>query len=413
MTSLNHRFVVVCLCLILSSCFAAGFGGGKGNLESPYKLSEASDIIELAENEGSWGAVFELTSDIDMAGIDIKPFTQDMQNGFGGTIRGNGFTIKNITLKGIEGKYVGLFGVLSATSVISDLKIIDVDIDVNTPEGIEKDNYIYVGALAGCSRGKLINCEVTGNIKARSKDLVSAGGFGGRLEGSIIDHCYAEVSMDIASEGQSFAGGMVGYCYNSNMLNNISNSIINAVGSERTYAGSISGYSLDTSFNSCCSDEGKILTDCGGYSGGITGYCYNGQIINCYAENTVFSFDNGFAGGLAGGNYNSIIRDCFFNGRISLESMDSKGGTIAGFNVKSQILNCFWVYDSSMADKAIVDGVFIGDVTMLTNKQIKAGGIFDEETWNADTPKDSLKPLWEIYENKLPTLNRVAQSPEK
>ncbi len=405
------KYILAVLGLLVSvSCLSAAYSGGSGDTESPYKLATAEDIIALAENEGNWGLVFELVSDIDLVGIDFKPFTQDLQNGFGGTINGNGFAIRNLTIKGIKGRYVGFFGVLARTATIENLHLYDVDIDVATPQEIDKDNHIYVGALGGISMANAINCTVTGRINASSKNLTSIGGLFGRLEGATVDHCHSAVSIRAISLGQCFAGGFVGYCQKSNMLNNISKSNIYADGSDKTYIGGITGYALHTSFNSCCSKQGRMLADCGGFAGGITGYCYNGQIMNCFAENDVFSFSKGFAGGLTAGNYNSIIQNSYFAGRLSLKDMDSRSGAIAGFNAKSQILNCFWVYDASLSSEAISEGMFIGTVKTLTRAQIAAGGIFTDQMWNSDTPPNSPQPLWNLYENKLPTLTRTAKA---
>ena len=405
-TTMAFGWLFICA----TACLATFYSGGTGNLDSPFQLGTAEDIIALAENEGHWGAAFELAGDIDLGGIDFKPFTQDLQNGFGGTINGKGFTIKNLTIKGVKGRYVGLFGVLARTAVIRNLTLKDVDIIATTPEEIEKNRHLYVGSFAGVSKGGVLNCTATGRIRAAAGELVSVGGMFGRLENAMIDRCYSAVSIRAISTGQSYAGGFVGYCHSSYMLNNISKSNIYATGSSQTYAGAITGYALHTGFNSCCGKEGRVLVDCGGFAGGITGYSYNGQIINCYSLNDVYSFQKGYAGGIVAGNYNSIAQNCYFAGNLSLKEEKSRSGAIAGINSKSQILNCFWVYDTSLSNNAVAEGVFIGNVEVFSMQQIIAGGLFKDEIWNAETPKDALMPLWHLENGKLPQLNRTARA---
>ncbi len=390
--------------------FSAGakYSGGDGSVGSPYKLSSAEDILTLAASDGDWGALFELVCDIDLASAEIKPFTQDLENAFGGQIDGKGFKIKNLRFKGVIGRYVGLFGLLSRTAVIRNLSLVGVDIDVATPVEEEKNNYLYVGGLAGSSKAFIENCRVSGVIKARAKQLVSVGALTGRQEREPIDRCEARVEIEAISPQQSFAGGLIGYCTGADIFNSLSDSRIYAGDSERSYAGGICGYSLYSKYDSCESSGGKVVTDSGSYSGGIGGYCYDGTITNCIGSNDVFSFDNGFAGGITGGNYNSIIENCYFNGRLSSRQMGSRSGTIAGLNAKSQIINCFWVYDKSLSQKAIAEGIFIGDVFMLTESQIKSGLNFDEKKWNAG----SGRKLWQFTEGKLPQLSRAASIAE-
>ena len=268
-----------------------------------------------------------------------------------------------------------------------------------------------MGSFAGVSKGSVLNCTATGRIRAVASDLVSVGGIFGRLENAMIDRCYSAINIRAVSAGQSYGGGFVGYCHSSYMLNNISNSNIYATGGKQTYAGAITGYALHTGFNSCCSKGGRVIVDCGGFSGGITGYCYNGQTINCYALNDVYSFKEGYAGGIVAGNYNSIVQNCYFAGSLSLKAEKSRSGAIAAINSKSQILNSFWVYDTSLSSVAVAEGVFIGNVEMFNMQQILGGGLFKDEIWNAETPKDALLPLWHLEEGKLPKLNRTAQAP--
>lgn len=402
-------FLIITLAGTFSS--AGTYSGGSGRADDPYKISKLDDILELGRSQGDWGSSFVVVNDIDMARIDFTPIAGSLHNAFNGSIEGRGFTISNLMIKGEKGQYAGMFGVIGAAGKIHNLKLHNIDIDVFVADNVVKDNFIYVGGFAGNSNGEFRNCSVSGKIKARAKDLAAVGGICGRIYNSVINRCQSSVTVSISSTGRTFAGGLVGYCYATTMLNNISISDVYAAGNKQTYAGGITGYALHTKFSSCSSDAGTILTDSGGYAGGITGYNYNGHITNCYAVNNVFSFSNGFAGGIAGGNYNSIIRNCYFSGALSQKRMKSKHGAIAGMNKASQILNCYWNYDTSLATAPIADGKFIGTVTMLTQQQINAGGIFSDPKWNADSPASGAL-LWEIHSNKLPTLNRNGEENE-
>ncbi len=397
---------------VVTFSFASTYSGGNGRVDNPYKISTPEDMVVLSAEEGDWGASFILINDVDMEGIDFNPISRDLQNSFSGFMDGCGFAIKNLRINGEKGRYVGLFGALSKTAQIQNIRLVDIDIDVFVPEYVEKDNYIYVGGFAGNSDGKLSNCSVSGKISAVSREITAAGGLAGRVYKTTINHCESSVSLRAVSEKQTFAGGFIGYSYTVAMMNNISNSYVYAAGSDKTYAGGLTGYALHTKFGSSCCDSGRVLIDTGGFCGGITGYNSYSEIANCYAVNDVFSFSKGFAGGLVGGNYSSIIKNSYFSGRLSQKSMKSKSGAIAGYNKASQIINCYWNYDASLVSIPIAKGEFFGKVTMLTQRQIKAGGIFNDPQWNADSPPQG-PMLWEIHADKLPTLSLSAEVKEE
>lgn len=402
---------LVIIVLVVNLCEAGTYSGGDGKIDNPYKISKPEDILELGVEDGDWGGYFVLTGDIDMKDIDFNPIAPTLSNNFGGSLDGRNFTISNLRIQGEKGRYVGLFGAMGRNGKIHNLNLKGIDINVSVPDSVEKDNFIYVGGFAGNSSGEFVNCSVSGIVSAKSRDLTAAGGFAGRLYEAVVNHCESDVNLRALSVKQTFAGGMFGYCYMSILLNNLSNDDVYAAGSDQTYAGGLTGYALHSTFGSCCADSGGVITDTGGFAGGITGYNYNGQIANCYAVNGVFSFSKGYAGGLAGGNYHSIIRNSYFAGRLSKKTMKSKPGTIAGINVTSQIDNCYWNYDTALVSNPIAEGNFIGNVTMLTSEQIKAGGLFSDPQWNADSPVGG-PLLWEMHDDRLPTLTRSAEHEE-
>lgn len=414
------------LAVFIFSVSAGSYSGGDGSQADPFRLSKAQDIVDLSIFPDDWGFSFILTNDIDMIGVYINPIGPNYIDSFGGRFNGKGFSIVNATVTATEGaNYVGLFGVLDKVAMITNLEIRDILIEYEAKGNDKEECYVYAGGIAGRSAASVQNCKVSGVLSLKSKGLVSAGGLFGRCENVKILDCSSDVIVSAKSSQQAFSGGLVGYCHTALILNCISFSSLSAEGQKIGYAGGIAGYALHTNMNSTSADGGKVSTIIGGYSGGLIGYNYNGRILNCYATNEVYAFSGAYAGGIAGGNFNSIIRNCYFAGVLPPAPKDTVFnvfsmfgnkdevfiGSIAGFNKRSQILNCYWNYDTALTENAIAEGVFIGNVVMLNQEQIDAGGIFTDLNWNADSPQDG-EPLWQIHSNKLPTLTRSAVVPE-
>ena len=94
--------------------------------------------------------------------------------GFNGTLDGRGFVISRLTIKETLNKTApqtagklsyGLFADLGSSAVVKDLKLMAVNIDIQTKNQISHVNF-HLGALAGINNGIIENCHVlSGTVK--------------------------------------------------------------------------------------------------------------------------------------------------------------------------------------------------------------------------------------------------------
>lgn len=186
-------------------------------VDDSNSIKTADDLRQLSNSNG----VFQLKNDIDLAGKDWTPIT-----GFSGTLLGNGYSIKNLTIN-TSSSNVGLFDSMSGS--ILKLKLENVDIEV-------QGGYENIGAICGSTSGSINGCEVTGSIKATK--CTNVGGIVGQVSsknGGISD-CKNAASV----EGLDNVGGVSGYIYTMFSFAFISNENIATV-SGKNYVGGLLG----------------------------------------------------------------------------------------------------------------------------------------------------------------------------
>jgi len=201
------RGIILIVCLILQPlALFAEFSGGTGEPNDPYQIATADDLILLGNSPEYYDKNFILTANIDLdpnlpgrkvfsnavIALDTstpksifpgKPFT--------GVFEGNGYTISNFKITGVE--YLGLFGGLGTGGKISNLGLVTVDVN-GTGD--------YVGGLVGTNyEGSIISCYSTGKVSGDKR----VGGLVGLNIGSMTA-CYSTCEV----VGGSYVGGLVG-----------------------------------------------------------------------------------------------------------------------------------------------------------------------------------------------------------
>ncbi|MXX99019.1 MAG: cadherin-like beta sandwich domain-containing protein, partial [Gammaproteobacteria bacterium] len=164
---------------------------------SGYRTSTETTKITLGcPDEGCRG--YELTSDIDLSGINWQPIGSET-NPFSGAFNGNDHTISNLDLTP-QCSNVGLFGETAASATIEHVRLSDVTINSHC-RGSDSN----IAALIGVNRGSLHHSQVT--------DVIVHGFYGnhGALvgvneAGALISHSYV---ADVSIKGQH-VGGLVG-----------------------------------------------------------------------------------------------------------------------------------------------------------------------------------------------------------
>jgi len=122
---------------------ALGYSGGAGTSSEPYLIGSPGDIVELSSTGADWGKYFKLTGNINLSGYPNLKIGTGSSTPFSGQFDGDGFTISNYTFTNSE-DYGALFGYISATAVVKNVKMTGVNISVGSGKyaaGLVGNNY--------------------------------------------------------------------------------------------------------------------------------------------------------------------------------------------------------------------------------------------------------------------------------
>ena len=191
-TNYFHRFCALALsCLLLVSLFPVmqAFADGDGAIH----IKSAEDLQELARSctLDSWsrGKTVVLDNDIVLESDDALPIPT-----FGGTFRGNGYTISGLSITQSVSP-AGLFGVLQKDAVITELNVEGTV----SPSGDSES----VGGIVGENYGAIEQSTFNGSVSGKR----SVGGVVGRNQSSgVVRACEASGAIF----GQNMTGGIVG-----------------------------------------------------------------------------------------------------------------------------------------------------------------------------------------------------------
>ena len=235
-----------------------------------YKESEIAPAIYCSK--GCIG--YELTADLDLAGIDWQPIG-DLDHRFNSILKGNGHTISNLNIDttNITGLEYGLFRVIGVQARIENIALVDVNINGKT----------YVGSIAGLNLGLIVNSYASGNIEATN----FAGGLVSVNRGSIINS-YARVDVLQSLEG----GGLVNH-NNGLIVNSYASGNIVARGNA-SRAGGLVGFHINSVDKSYA--VGNVRSD--GDAGGLIASIRGTTIItdSYYRDSAIISGQDSSAG---------------------------------------------------------------------------------------------------------------------
>ena len=284
---------------------------GQGN----YTVTTAEglkNIAELVNEEWKLDINITLTDDIDLKGIDWTPIGIDYNHQYTGTFDGGGKTITGLTVTGSD-QYAGLFGYIGTGGKVMNVKLEGVQ--------IESDNEMSnVGGVAGCSRGNIENCSVSGSVIGRGMNSI-VGGVVGYQNGGFLTGCSSSATVNAGCTaggvaGISDSGATLTACY---ATGDVTLESINT----GNYAGGVVGINTNSSTLIACYAWGSVSGSGSGtiYVGGVTGDNLDGTLTACYhANGTVSGTGSGtiYTGGVAGRNYKSfndpVITACYWGG---------------------------------------------------------------------------------------------------
>ena len=190
---------------------------GDGSLENPYQIAHPFHFKWMRRN---LSCHFKLILNLDLGeNKNFKPIGSE-KNPFQGTFDGRGKIIQNLKIQRSDRDRVGLFGVTGKSSVIRNVRLIEVDIQGNCGVGalvgnnfgtieesyshslLEIEGKKDVGGLVGWNDGMVESSYA--EIKVKGEENV--GGFIGRNSGTIEESYYAVKKV----EGKEAVGGLVG-----------------------------------------------------------------------------------------------------------------------------------------------------------------------------------------------------------
>lgn len=323
------------LALSLALCSSYGFSGGEGTEENPWLISTPQELASLSQYTGEAGAgkYFSLSNDITFSEADFAaggdfynegklwaPIGTSENDPFRGHLNGRNFTISGLKINRSGEANVGLFGVISG-STIRDLVIIYAS---------QASSVDYTGGLSAIAESATaLNVKVKGSLST-SDTYGDAGGIFGNTRGeTVLSSCAVEgtISGNYSQWGNSASvGGLVGknngplevnYCQVDATINN-------------TYTGGgIIGYDCHNSQITGCQVTGEITGT--GYLGGIIGNTYypndypsySNVIENCsVALNITGSAPANYGSSMVGGmiGYTALryitVRGCNYTGNL-------------------------------------------------------------------------------------------------
>ena len=330
---------------------AEAYDGGDGTAEDPYRIKTSEQLALLAyqTNNGIGGdAYYRLIEDINLAtcdggvqewisiGTPEHPFTghfdgwgdaktiinmhQTITDGDAQPVGGlfgctNGAEISNVRLTQCyvsgNGKYVGTLVGYAGLTNIYGCSIYDGYASTDNEDGV-------AGGLVGCSgytygeQGTSEQTYIVANCTVMEAVKVKGGSNVGGVVGQVNDmNAYAPYILSGCSmrgitdsfyvSGGHYTGGVVGYMWQGNMMNCVNRQRVVAEGSASN-SGCVGGLAgmLNYSNIAECINYGKVESDetQSYHAGGIVGYLGSGHIRDC--QNCADVAGRSFCGGIVG-----------------------------------------------------------------------------------------------------------------
>jgi PKD repeat protein len=266
------------------------FAGGDGSSSNPYQISTCQ---ELQNMQNDLDASYELVNDVDCSGFtgfsSIGKLTTSQSNPFLGSLYGQGYVVKNLTINGGS----GLFGYVNGINQkITNIGLVNVN--VSSPGSTS------VGGLVGRVGGVPIsNSYVTGSVSGNNK----VGGLVGFSFSTNINGSYSNVSVS----GSDQVGGLVGTFEE---ISSISNSYsAGSVSGDRKVGGLVGHIKNDADvfgIYSTASVSGDSSV------GGLVGYVENAdKFSGSYSTGSVSGSSD--VGGLIGRRKIGLIFDSYWD----------------------------------------------------------------------------------------------------
>lgn len=209
------RAILLLMGLLLTVSLSAQFGGGDGSEETPYLIARPQHLDQIRNFLGEDNANLHFLQDADID-LDVAPYNEGQGwspigsfsggDHFFGTYDGNGYEISGMMIDHTV-TYRGLFSSIQ-DATLKNIRLIEADVTASARSGImvarAHDSRIvncfvsgaydggtaqtHGGMIGECYDSEVINSGVDINMRCRGRQL---GGLIGDAENSVIDGCYA------------------------------------------------------------------------------------------------------------------------------------------------------------------------------------------------------------------------------
>lgn len=313
---------------------------GYSFFEGIYTIEEFLEFVNDVNSGKSVRKNKMLMTDIDLSTIDFEPIGNGDPYIYYGKFDGNNHTIKNLSVDRSSVWDVGLFGVVSPESEVSNIRLSNVNISGGGS----------TGAIAGRNYcGVVRDCIVeSGNILANDQNL---GGIVGYNYDGTVSGCIN--NCDVESSGGGFVGGIVGFNEKGDVVECNNSGSVYSYGSDNLGTtgylgvGGIVGNNLDNASVIACYNTGSIKgSEC---VGGVVGRNY-ADVDICYNKGDVeATMIIAFVGGIIGSNKNGgVVTSCYNTGsaeNINATNSDvaskTSAGAVAGYNDGTFVACCY------------------------------------------------------------------------
>jgi hypothetical protein len=303
-----------------------------------------STLEELDAIRNDLSGDYILVNDIDASPTALASYNNgqgwepvgDATTPFNGSINGNGFEINTLLIDREDSLDIGLFGVVSSNSTVSNLKITNCRIE----------GRFYVGGIAGRSYGNLLGCSVTGTIDGNSL----LGGVVGESRGT-LKNCFSNVTID----ANNSIGGIAGY-----VRGDIENCQSIVTITANSFLGGIVG-EMHGNINYC---NAQVIINGNNDIGGCVGQIV-GDIYDSYSTGVLGG--NNHVGGLAG-DIRGDIKRCYslveVNGSYTIGGLVGECvGAIRSSYSSGNVRESFGSTDTPLLDTGGFVGRHTGDIS--------------------------------------------------
>lgn len=328
---------------------AESYAGGSGTKEDPYLISDAAQLVLMAEDynkNDAYEVYYKLINDI--AFNDTTDFA-DWENDapqylwtpidsfYSGGLDGDGYTISGLyayEIGGYSGKEgdseydLGFFNTVGSNAYVKNLTIAN-----SRFIGL---NMVSVGCIAGRFYGTLTDCKVIDSVVKTRVD--AAGALVGSIGDAIVEGC--ETNDGVVVSGQ-IAGAVFGYAGGGTYKNCVARGTVTGKDNIGGFSGMAHGdFENIANYATVEAEAGEAITECGGCFGYISagsdgrdeGEDRITTVKNCvnYSENLKGTYSTGgIAGNVNADNTDRKVKFIDCQNKANLSSSGLVGG-IAG-----------------------------------------------------------------------------------